>query len=131
MSGSRSEKLARLVRVQRQIERMAEYELSLTMSAQAETDATQEALVNAVGSFNPIHTAMSHQYAQRFQRLSARSQMLAGAKGVQERKMLTEKTKADRLADQAGQAAEAEDRLATDEGLFDLLDSSLNRDRSY
>ncbi|MGJ8572178.1 MAG: hypothetical protein ACSHXI_15915 [Hoeflea sp.] len=131
MSGSRSEKLARLVRVQRQIERMAEYELSLTMSAQAETDATQEALVNAVGSFNPIHAAMSHQYAQRFQRLSVRSQMLAGAKGIQERKMLTEKTKADRLADQAGQAAAAEDRLATDENLFDLLDGSLNRDRSW
>ena len=53
--------------------------------------------------------------------------MLAGAKGVQERKMLTEKTKADRLADQAGQAAEAEDRLETDESLLDLLDGSLRR----
>lgn len=131
MTASRSEKLARLVRVQRQIERMAEYELSLTMRAQAETDATQDALVEAVGSFNPIHAAMSHQYAQRFQRLSARSQMLAGAKGLQERKMLTEKTKADRLADQAGQAAEAEDRLATDESLFDLLDTSPKRGGSY
>ena len=131
MTASRSEKLARLVRVQRQIERMAEYELSLTMRAQAETDATQEALVEAVGSFNPIHAAMSHQYAQRFQKLSARSQMLAGAKGLQESKMLTEKTKADRLADQAGQAAEAEDRMATDEGLFDLLDGSLKRGGSY
>ena len=131
MTASRSEKLARLVRVQRQIERMAEYELSLTMRAQAETEATQEALVEAVGSFNPIHTAMSHQYAQRFQKLSARSQMLAGAKGLQESKMLTEKTKADRLADQAGQAAEAEDRLATDESLFDLLDTSPNRGGSY
>ncbi len=131
MTASRSEKLARLVRVQRQIERMAEYELSLTMRAQAETDATQEALVEAVGSFNPIHAAMSHQYAQRFQRLSARSQMLAGAKGLQESKMLTEKTKADRLADQAGQAAEAEDRLATDESLFDLLDTSPKRGGSY
>lgn len=131
MTTSRSEKLARLVRVQRQIERMAEYELSLTMRAQAETDATQEALVEAVGSFNPIHAAMSHQYAQRFQRLSARSQMLAGAKGLQERKMLTEKTKADRLADQAVQAAEAEDRLATDESLFDLLDTSPKRGGSY
>lgn len=131
MTASRSEKLARLVRVQRQIERMAEYELSLTMRAQAETDATQEALVEAVGSFNPIHAAMSHQYAQRFQKLSARSQMLAGAKGLQESKMLTEKTKADRLADQASQAADAEDRMATDEGLFDLLDGSLKRGGSY
>ncbi|SOE18198.1 hypothetical protein SAMN05877838_3116 [Hoeflea halophila] len=125
MSTSRSEKLARLVRVQRQVERMAEYELSLTLSAQAETDATQEALVHAVGSFNPIHTAMSHQYAQRFQRLSARSQLLTGAIKVQEGKVLTEKTKADRLADHAAEAAEAEDRLNADESLFDLLDSTI------
>ncbi|MEM5494489.1 hypothetical protein [Hoeflea sp. AS16] len=125
MATSRSEKLARLVRVQRQVERMAEYELSLTLREQALTEATQDALVQAVGSFNPIHAAMSHQYAQRFQRLSAKSQLLEGAKGVQERRMLTEKTKADRLSDQADRAAEAEDRLATDETLFDLLDSSL------
>lgn len=131
MSTSRSEKLARLVRVQRQIERMAEYELSLTLSAQAEADATQEALVQAVGSFNPIHAAMSHQYAQRFQRLSARSQLLTGAIQVQERRMLTEKTKAERLSDQADKAAEAEDRLATDESLFDLLDSTIKGSRSY
>lgn len=131
MSASRSEKLARLVRVQRQIERMAEYELSLTLSAQAHADETQEALVQAVGSFNPIHTAMSHQYAQRFQRLSAKSQLLAGAIKVQERKVLTEKTKADRLAEQADRAAEAEDRVATDESLFDLLDSTLKGSGPY
>lgn len=127
MAASRSEKLSRLVRVQRQIERMAEHELSLTLRVQAETDATQEALVEAVGSFNPIHAAMSHQYAQRFQRLSAKSQMLEGAKNIQERRMLTEKTKADRLSDQADRATEAEDRVATDESLLDLLDSSLQR----
>lgn len=129
MSASRAEKLARLVRVQRQIERMAETELSYTLREQAATDATQDALVDAVGSFNPIHAAMSHQYAQRFQRLSVKSQLLSGAKSVQERRMLTEKTKADRLEDQAGKAAEAEDRLATDETLLDLLDGSLQRRR--
>ena len=126
MAGSRAEKLARLVRVQRQIERMAEHELSLTLREQAITDATQEALVEAVGSFNPVHAAMSHQYAQRFQRLSAKSQLLAGAKSLQERRMLTEKTKADRLNDHAGDAARAEDRIATDEALLDLLDTSMN-----
>lgn len=127
MAESRSEKLARLVRVQRQIERMAEFELSHTLRAQAETEATQDALVAAVGSFNPIHAAMSHQYAQRFQRLSARSQLLQGAKAVQERRMLTEKTKADRLSEHAEKAVEAEDRLSTDETLLDLLDASLQR----
>jgi len=127
MAASRAEKLARLVRVQRQIERMAETELSHTLREQAATEATQEALVEAVGSFNPIHAAMSHQYAQRFQRLSAKSQLLEGAKSLQERRMLTEKTKADRLEDQAERAAEVEDRLAVDETLLDLLDGSLQR----
>ena len=127
MAASRAEKLARLVRVQRQIERMAETELSYTLREQGVTDATQEALVNAVGSFNPIHTAMSHQYAMRFQRLSAKSQLLEGAKNLQERRMLTEKTKADRLEDQAGRAAEVEDRLTADESLLDLLDGTLQR----
>jgi hypothetical protein len=70
---------------------------------------------------------MSHQYAQRFQRLSARSQLLQGAKAVQERRMLTEKTKADRLSEHAEKAVQAEERLSTDETLLDLLDASLQR----
>lgn len=127
MAASRAEKLGRLVRVQRQMERMAENELSYTVREQDLTDATQDALVEAVGSFNPIHAAMSHQYALRFQRLSAKSQLLAGTRTVQERRVLTERTKADRLDDQAGRAAQAEDRLATDETLLELLEGSLQR----
>ena len=125
MPASRAGKLARLVRVQRQIERMAENELSHTLREQAATQATQDALVEAVGSFDPVHAAMSHQYALRFQRLSARAQLLAGTKALQERRMLTEKTKADRLAEQAAEAAGDEERLADDEALLDLLEASL------
>lgn len=102
MPESRAKKLSRLVRVQRQIERMAENELSHTLREQVATEATQNALVDAVGSFNPVHAAMSHQYALRFQRLSAKLQQLSGIKSVHERRVLTEKTKADRLSDQAG-----------------------------
>ncbi len=126
MAGSRAQKLARLMRVQRQIERMTETELSHILREQAATDATQDALVDAVGSFNPIHAAMSHQYALRFQRLSARTQQLSGMKAVQEKRVLIEKTKADRLAEQAEEAAGNEERLAADESLLDLLEASLN-----
>tara|TARA_R110002020_G_scaffold5841_13_gene24090 strand:+ start:12964 stop:13371 length:408 start_codon:yes stop_codon:yes gene_type:complete len=125
MAASRAQKLARLVRVQRQIERMTENELSHIMREQASADASQDALVDAIGSFDPIHTAMSHQYAMRFQRLSARSQQLSGMKAVQEKRVLIEKTKADRLQEQAGKAAESEDRTASDETLLDLLEASL------
>jgi hypothetical protein len=127
MAGSRAQKLARLVRVQRQIERMAETQLSHTLREQAALDASQDALVEAVGSFDPVHAAMSRNYAQRFQRLSVQSQQLQGIKSVQERRVLTEKTKADRLTDQAEAAAVSEERAAVDESLLDLLESSLIR----
>ena len=125
MADSRAEKLSRLVRVQRQIERMVENELSQTLRAQAITDATQDALVDAVGSLDPVHAAMSHQYALRFQRLSARTQQLSGVRAMQERRVLTEKTKADRLEDQAEQAGHAEERRSADEALLDLLEITL------
>lgn len=124
MAASRADKLARLVRVQRQIERMTENELSHILREQAAADATQDALVDAIGSFDPVHAAMSHQYALRFQRLSARAQQLSGMKAVQEKRVLIEKTKADRLAEQAGEAAGLEDRLSDDESLLDLLETA-------
>lgn len=127
MVESRARKLARLVRVQRQIERMAEDDLSQVLRQQAIFDATQDALVEAVGSFDPVHAAMSHQYAQRFQRLSAKSQQLDGMKLVQERRVLTEKTKTDRLAERAGEAAQNEDRADADESLLDLLETRLGK----
>ncbi|MBU4528952.1 MAG: hypothetical protein KUA43_08250 [Hoeflea sp.] len=125
MAASRAQKLARLTRVQRQIERMTENELSHILREQASADATQDALVEAIGSFDPVHAAMSHQYALRFQRLSARAQQLSGMKAVQEKRVLIEKTKADRLAEQAEEAAGDEERLAADESLLDLLEASL------
>lgn len=125
MVESRARKLARLVRVQRQIERMAEDDLSQVLRQQAIVDAIQDALVEAVGSFDPVHAAMSHQYALRFQHLSAKSQQLDGMKLVQERRVLTEKTKADRLAERAGEAAQNEERADADESLLDLLETRL------
>lgn len=127
MAGSRAQKLGRLVRVQRQLERMAETLLSQTLREQVVLDETQGALVNAVGSFDPVHAAMSHQYAQRFQRLSAKSQQLKGMISVQERRVLSEKTKADRLEEQAATAAGHEEREAADEILLDLLEASIQR----
>jgi hypothetical protein len=127
MASSRAEKLARLVRVQRQIERMAETQLSNTLRDQAALDASQDALVEAVGSFDPVHAAMSHNYAQRFQRISAKSQQLEGIKSVQERRVLTEKTKG-RPSDRSGGSCRGERRsAAADEALLDLLESSLKR----
>lgn len=127
MAETRARKLARLVRVQRQIERLAEDDLSQVLREQAITEATQDALVEAVGSFNPVHAAMSDQYALRFQRLSAKSQQLDGMKKVQERRVLTEKTKADRLEEKAVEAARSEERAESDESLLDLLETRIGK----
>jgi hypothetical protein len=126
MAGSRAQKLARLVRVQRQIERMAETQLSHTLREQAALDASQDALVEAVGSFDPVHAAMSHQLCPAVSAALGQSQQLQGIKSVQERRVLTEKTKADRLTDQA-EAAAGRKSAPLRRTLLDLLESSLKR----
>ncbi len=122
MAEGRAEKLRRLVRVQRQLERVAENELAVILRERAIVDDTRSALVDALGSFSPLHTAMAQHYSKRFSGLETRDRRLTGMQAMQERRILTEKTKADRLQDQYADAAEAEGRDAEDDGLLDLID---------
>ena len=127
MTEPRSKKLERLVRVQRQIERMAENELALVLKERAATDQSRENLVGALGSLDPVHRAMAGEYARRFAGLEGRIRQLSGFQAVQEKRLLTERTKADRLADAAIEAAGAETREAEDENLLDLIDAALGQ----
>lgn len=129
MAEGRADKLRRLVRVQRQIERMAENDLSLILREKAKLDDAREALVAAIGSLEPLHQAMSAQYTRRFSGLEAKSQRLAGMRALQEKRLLTERMKADRLDESARGAAEDEAREAQDETLLDLLETVLQTDR--
>lgn len=125
MAENRSHKLERLVRVQRQIERMAENELAHTLRERMVAESSQEALIDALGSLDIVHRAMAGSYTVRFSPLENRIKQLSGVQVMQERRVLTEKTKADRLAETASKAVESEEREAADESLLDLLDASL------
>lgn len=125
MDAKRSQKLERLVRVQRQLERMAENELAHTLREQAAADAARQALIDAMGSLETVHRVMAGHYATRFTTVQGRIRTLSGVQAMQERRVLIEKTKADRLDDAARQASLQEEREEVDEGLLDLLDTTL------
>ena len=122
MTDSRAAKLKRLVRVQQQIERMAENDLATILREQALVDEARQRTTEAIGSLDPVHTVMSGHYARRFQGLAIKTQHLNGLRAVQERRVLVEHTKTERLEKRAHQAGEAEEREAEDASLLDLID---------
>jgi hypothetical protein len=130
MAEPRSRKLERLVRVQRQIERVAENDLAHTLRERAQNDEAREAMVDAMGSLDPVHRGMALHYSRRYAGLEGRARQLAGLQAVLEKRVLTEKTKADRLSEAAGEAAEREEREAVDESLLDLLDARISLEGS-
>lgn len=130
MAEPRSRKLERLVRVQRQIERVAENDLAHTLRERAENEAAREALIDAMGSLDPTHRGMAQHYSRRYSGLDGRARQIAGLQAVLEKRVLTEKTKADRLSEAAAEAAVDEEREAMDESLLDLLDAQIGRKAS-
>ncbi|CAN7481350.1 hypothetical protein [Rhizobium sp. LjRoot254] len=122
MAQTRSEKLQRLVKVQRHLEHMAENELAATARARAEIDESMSAAVNAIGSLDTVHQLFASIYSGQISRLTAKDQHLATMQQIQEQKILRERAKADRLAEQAKDAREVEDRDADEKTIYELLD---------
>ncbi|MBW3097345.1 hypothetical protein [Pseudohoeflea coraliihabitans] len=129
MEESRAARLTRLVRLQRQLERMAENDLLHVTRERARLDERREATITALATFSPLHQAMASTYSDGFRGLDARSQRLEAMQKMQEKRLLIERTKADRLDETAGEAREAEARGAEDEALLDLLDMVLPQGR--
>lgn len=126
MAGNqKSDKLRRLVNVQRQLERLAEFELSTTIAQQAEVKASIDVTVDAMSSLDPVHKQFTKNYAERLSRLFTRSQQIAAQQKAQEARVLKEKTKGDRLEDRMQEARTAEGRLSEDERMYDLVDLGL------
>ena len=121
---SKSAKLGRLVKVQRHLEHMAENELAATTRARAEL-ADMQAVVDAIGSVDSIHQLFASIYSSQISRLTAKDQHLQNVQQAQEQKILREKAKADRLADRAADAREAEDGEAQERAIQELLDIHL------
>lgn len=118
----KSDKLKRLVAVQRHMERMAESDLAVTAQRIEENATSMTSVMDAIGSLQPLHRLFAQNYAERFDRLSNTDKQLNGLQQVQEMKLLRERTKADRLQDSMLEAREAEDRVIDDEAIYDLID---------
>ena len=121
-SDKRSEKLKRLVTVQRHMEKMAEVELADTTRVRSEVAQSMESTFEAMSSMEPVHQTFSKHYSDRYNRLVVQDRQLEGVQQFQENKVLKEKTKADRLEDRMHIARDLEDREAGDNAIYDLLE---------
>jgi len=121
-SDKRSDKLKRLVTVQRHMEKMAEVELADTTRARTEVAQSMESTLEAMNSLEPVHQTFSRHYQGRYGRLVVQDRQLEGVQHFQENKVLKEKTKADRLEDRMHVSRDLEDREADDNAIYDLLE---------
>lgn len=118
----RSQKLKRLLSVQRHIERMAENDLAETSRQRVEVNVAMDDVILALGSMDPVHHAFSQNYADRFGRLTIKDQQLTGMQQVHEMRLTRERAKGDRLEDAMKEALEAERREADDNAVYDVID---------
>ncbi|PKA40896.1 hypothetical protein N2599_01485 [Rhizobium sullae] len=119
---TRSEKLKRLVAVQRHLEQMAEYDLAETSRQRTEVNQSIDNVVTALGSLDPVHRAFSQSYADRFERLSTKDKQLTGMQQLHEMRLQRERAKGDRLEEGMKEALEAERREADDNAVYDVID---------
>ncbi|MDX3926357.1 MAG: hypothetical protein QHC90_11220 [Shinella sp.] len=125
---SRSEKLKRLVAVQRHLEQMAEFDLAGTTRQRQEVAETVDVVSDAINSLDPVHRGFSGVYANQLGRLQQKDQMLANLQQMHEMRVMKERAKADRLEENMRDARAQEDRQAEDDSIYDLIDQHLAHD---
>jgi hypothetical protein len=122
---SRSEKLKRLVNVQRHLEKMAEIDLATTTRQREEAAETMEAVAGAINSLDPVHRSFSRHYSSQYSKLQQQDQMLANVQQMHEMRVVRERTKGDRMEEHRKEARSAEDREAADNSIYDLIDQHI------
>lgn len=122
---TRSEKLKRLVAVQRHLEKIAESDLAATTRQRQEVNQTMDVVMDAIGSLSDVHRMFAQNYAGRFSRLSVQDAQLAGMQNLHERRVLKERTKAERLEEHMVEARGEEQRESDDNAIYDLIDLSV------
>jgi GTP1/Obg family GTP-binding protein len=125
MVQSRSQKLKRLVDVQRHLEKMAEIDLASTTRQREEGAEIMEAVAAAINSLDPLHRSFSRHYSSQYSKLQQQDQMLANVQQMHEMRVVRERTKADRMEDHMKDARNAEDREAADTSIYDLIDQQI------
>ena len=119
---NRSEKLKRLVTVQRHLEQMAERDLAETARKRRDLAETIDVVVDAMGSASPLHAMFSGHYSSQLGRLALKDQMLLDIQQGHETRVLKERAKGDRLEENMKDARVLEDRAEADEAIYDLVD---------
>ena len=122
MAQSRSDKLKRLVTVQRHLEKMAEIDLANTTRQRQEVAETMDVVVEAINSLDPVHRSFSYHYSGQYSRLQQQEQMLSNVQQMHEMRVVRERTKGDRMEDRMKEARSAEEREAADDSIYDLID---------
>ena len=125
MAQNRSDKLKRLVTVQRHLEKMAEIDLANTTRQRQEAAETMDAVADAINSLNPVHRSFSRHYSGQYNKLQQQDQMLANVQQMHEMRVVRERTKGDRMEDRMKEARDAEDRVAADDAIYDLIDQHI------
>jgi hypothetical protein len=125
MVQSRSDKLKRLVTVQRHLEKIAEIDLASTTRQRQETSETMDVVVEAINSLDPVHRSFSHHYSNQYTKLQQQEQMLANVQQMHEMRVVRERTKGDRMEDRMKEARNAEEREAADDSIYDLIDQHI------
>ena len=118
----RSQKLKRLLSVQRHLERMAENDLAETSRQRVEVNVAMDDVILALGSMDPVHHAFSQNYADRFGRLTIKDQQLTGMQQIHEMRLARERAKGDRFEERMQEALDAERREADDNAVYDVID---------
>lgn len=124
---SRSDKLKRLVTVQRHLEQMAEIDLAVTTQQRQEVAETMDAVAGAISSLNPVHRNFSGIYAAQIGKLRHKDTMLAGVQQMHEMRIVRERAKGDRLEERMQEARLQEEREAEDNAIHDLIDQHVAR----
>jgi len=121
----RSQKLKRLMVVQRHLEKLAEYDLADATRQRAEIADSLSSTRDAITSFEEVHRPFARNYADRLQRLNTQDQQLQHLQRSHELRVLKERTKGDRLEERMKDAATLEDRKTEDDAVYDLIDLTM------
>lgn len=125
MAQNRSDKLKRLVSVQRHLEKMAEIDLANTTRQREDVSETMEIVAGAINSLDPIHRSFSRHYSGQYSKLQQQDQMLANVQQMHEMRVVRERTKGDRMEEHRKEARNAEEREAADNSIYDLIDQHI------
>ncbi len=119
---ARAKSLQKLTGLQLQLLNLAQAELAQTHRQRDLLNEQIAKLMEAMNGMSTPHRLFPHLYARQLDNLRGREQVLIGQSALQEQKILTERTKSDRMAQRLGEARKQVARQVEEEELMDLIE---------